>query len=162
MLGQPGTHLAFDWPSPYVLELTEDEDAADMATTYLVTSQVSDDGGEERTLMGRADNPDLLDLGFPALWRVDSSHSNVSRQETVDSYANAYATAAREPAVLRPLKIRTDHPDHPLGTYRPGYTANITVHRDPWIPVGTYTQRIVDVAIAGREATLTISEVPAE
>lgn len=163
MLTQPGTNIAFDWPSPAVTSIEEDEDASKQATTYLVTAQGStDDAGSQTPLIARSDNDDLLNAGIPALWRVDSSnHSSVSIQATLDGYAQSSAKAYHDPVMLRPIKVRADDPVHPYGSYRVGDTIQITVTGDPWIPDGSYTQRIIDMAVSGLEVTLTVSEVPA-
>lgn len=164
MLGQPGTHLAWDHPSPSVMSLSEDEDASAQATTYLLTAQGSTDAdGNQHPLCARADNPELLDAAFPALWRVNSSgHSSVVEQDTLDAYARAYAAAHRDPVVLRPFTVYADDSHHPLGSYKPGDTVLLTVHDDPWIPRGNdRVQRITDVAVDETTVQLTVAEYTA-
>lgn len=164
MLSQPGTHIAFDVPSDAVTKLTEDEDAISQATTYLLTSQPqsTDDGGEQPPpLCARADNPDLLDLGFPALWRVNSSdHNTVSQQSTLDGYARSYAAAYHDAVVLRTPTVRADDETHPLGSYQVGDTMILAVADDPWIPpCDDCVQRITDIAPDGLNVALTVSEI---
>ncbi|MGH3096492.1 MAG: hypothetical protein ACRDMV_10910 [Streptosporangiales bacterium] len=160
MLTQPGTHVAWDHPSPSVVKLTEDEDASGQATTYLLTSRgESDDDGTQHPLCSRADNPDLLDGGMPALWRVNSSdHSSVTEQATLDGYARSYAAAFHDPVVLRTPTVRADDPIHPIGSYRAGDTMQLSVHGDPWIADGSTVQRITDIAPSGLTVALTVSE----
>lgn len=162
MLTQPGTSIAWDHPSDAVTKLTEDEDAADQATTYLLTSQpqsTSDGGEQPPPLCARADNTDLLDLGFPALWRVNSSdHNTVSQQSTLDGYARSYAKAAHDAVVLRTPTVRADDPIHPYGSYQVGDTMILAVTGDPYIPDGSLVQRITDIAPdGGINVALTVS-----
>lgn len=162
MITQPGATVAFDHPSKAVIDLGRDEDASKQATTMILQAQGStDDAGNQNPLTARADNDDLLDDGYPAMWRINSSdHSNVSVQATLDGYATSYAAAYHDPVVKYPFTVRADNPTHPLGSYRAGAKVQLTVHRDPWISPGTYTQRVTDIAPSGLKVTLTVSEAP--
>jgi hypothetical protein len=160
MLSASGTYLAFDWPSNSVTALSEDEDASKQATTMILTSQPQSEGEEVPPLCARADNADLLDLGFPALWRVNSSdHSTVSEQATLDDYARAYADTYHDADVKRPFTVRADDEQHPIGSYQVGSTVLLTVHGNRWIPdCEDCVQRVTDKAAKGLEVELTVEE----
>jgi hypothetical protein len=161
MLIPPGTSLAFDWPSNAVTKLSEDEDAFKQATTMILTSNgAQTEGGDQTPLYARADNTDLLDDGFPALWRVNSSdHSSVSEQATLDDYVTAYADTYHDPDTKRPFTVRADDPIHPVGSYQVGSTVLLSVHCNRWIPdCSTCVQRITDKAVKGLQVELTVEE----
>src|SRR5690606_14016564 len=58
-----------------------------------IASTVYASGGRaaDRVLIAVAENPGLLDQGFPALVRVDSSFSTVSEQSTMQAHADGLA-----------------------------------------------------------------------
>jgi hypothetical protein len=165
-LRQSGDDLVFDYPGSGTL--TENEDPSGMASTLLVTAQPQQDTAagdsttaEQTTLVARSNNPELIAGGYPAMWAVNSDHTDVSEQSTLDGYATSYGQAAQSPTVLRPFTVRTDDPDHPLGTYRRGDTAQIVVGDHPWIPAGAYPVRITDLAVDSTTVTVTVAETQA-
>lgn len=158
MLTQPGVEIAWDVPSQQVTSIGEDEDYSALATTQIAVS--GDSTTDSPSLVARADNADLLDDGFPALWSVDKDHTKVSVQSTLDGYAAAGAVRNHDPLVLRPVTVRADDPDHPLGSYEPGDRMQLAVEEHPWIPPGSYTQRITEIAPHLVDVKLTVGEAP--
>ncbi len=95
-IGTPEQPLLF---SPQ--EVTFDVSAAQSSVSNLqistsgvgIASTVYASGGRsaDRVLIAVAENPGLLDQGFPALVRVDSSFSTVSEQSTMQAHADGLA-----------------------------------------------------------------------
>lgn len=76
--GQPGSQLD---------DLDIDDDFADFATAVWMSSQGQDSRGNSITLAARVLNDNLIAAGYPPEDYVDTSHSDVSVQSTLNGYA---------------------------------------------------------------------------
>lgn len=105
-------------------------------------------------LMSRVLNPAMIAAGYPPLDIVDTSHSDVSKQTTLDSYNRANMQDAAN--VIRDLSFTVRGDASPaLGAYRPGDTIKLDVPKDhPWLIPGEVSIRIT--SISGDEAGLKI------
>lgn len=97
-------------------------------------------------LISRARNTAMITAGYPPLSVVDTSHSDVSIQATLDSYnAVNIADAAK---LVRDLSFSVRGDASPaLGAYRPGDTMTIDVpDSHAWLPPGELGIRITSIS----------------
>lgn len=113
-------------------------------------------------LVSRAYDSTLIDQGFPMMELIDSSHSTVSQQATLDKYAaqNAINGRGSEETWSFTVKARpVDKDGNPAGpqvnSYNVGDFCDITIAPydaesgvgDPYLPAGgTFRRRIVSIA----------------
>lgn len=86
-------------------------------------------------IVSRAYDPKLIDAGYPLLERVDTSHSTVSVQSTLDSYAAADVAMASRPTEIWSFTVQAN----PVDEY--GKPAG------PWVgqySVGDFIDLIID------------------
>lgn len=121
------------------LEVTDNGD--DMATASW--------GSAGRTagsaLMSRSLNDALLAAGYPPLDLVDTSHSDVSVQATLDSYVRANLAFASTPDRTLSFNVRGDAKPG-LGEFRPGDTVTIDVPDDHPFLVNSFDVRITSIS----------------
>lgn len=105
-------------------------------------------------LVSRVVNPDMLAAGYPPMDVVDTTHSDVSAQGTLDGYN--VANVANAAKTLRDLSFSVRADATPaLGAYRPGDTIALDVPAGhPWLAAGELVIRIT--AISGDEAGLVV------
>ncbi|MDJ0337477.1 hypothetical protein [Cryobacterium sp. PH31-O1] len=152
--------------------LTIDEDASDLGSLSWATGGRSAD----TVLVSRAYDPTLVDLGFPLMEITDSSHSSVSVQSTLDSYAAANVAGGRRPAEVwafntkaYPIGSDGTSAGHSIDEYTVGDFA--TLHLDPYDPMtgrgdpylaegGTSAHRIVGLSgdSAGDEIKIQLAQ----
>lgn len=95
--------------------------------------------GDDIVLLARASNPTLIDQGFPRLEVWDSSHSTVSRQETLQAWADGRVTdVANRPS----FEVRADR----AHTLRYGDTVQIASQGHWYWPDGIETRRVLAVS----------------
>lgn len=109
--------------------LSVEEDGTSMAEEVFAGGGRADD----RTLIAQARNATLFDAGYPLLQDVDTSHSDVVRQDTMQGYANQGAKLGRYAASFWKMSVRAHEAGSPsLGDYWLNDMATITV--DPKEP----------------------------
>lgn len=121
-------------------------------------------GRQSDTVMtSRYDNPTLVDAGYPLLEAVDSSHSSVSEQTTLDGYARESARVGNKPISFWSFEV--DATATPLvGVYQIGDYARLKIKGDPVLPDNITTghlRRIVSIAgdERGKWISITTGEV---
>ena len=104
-------------------------------------------GTDQALLMGRADDPTLVNSGFPLL-ETTESRSSVSVQSTLDGWAAANLSASARPWMTWSATVRSDMSPL-LGSYRTGDFAKVWVPKShPYLslllPEGFHRARIVN------------------
>lgn len=101
-------------------------------------------GGGEKTLVSRAYDDTHVAEKIPLLELVDSSHTTVSVQSTLDSHARtALLQASRDEGFWR-LKISLQG-FLKLSSLQVGDLCDVTVTTHPIVPSGTYRRRILEM-----------------
>ena len=170
LLVQSGLDWIFDASAPksMVADIDVDIDATGMGTRAWVTGS----GSQTGLLLSQADSTQLTAAGYPLLEVVDSTHTNVVDQATLDGYSAALLSAHNRPATLWKIKVRVDgapvdgSPSSGgprLGQYQPGDYAQIVIGSDPYLAPGARRGRILQIdGDLGFEATLTMATMAAE
>lgn len=76
---------------------------------------------------------------------VDTSHSDITDQTTLNAIATADQGLNGKPVETWDVTARSDGP-HPVGTYGPGVSVDYNFTRHPWVPAGRYTQRLLGLS----------------
>lgn len=102
----------------------------------------------DKVLIAQARNTALNVQGFPLLQTVDSTHSDVSEPDKMQSYANQGAMIGQYSANFWKMKVRAAEPGTlKLGDYWVGDMATIDVDKnEPVIPAGPYTRRLASIS----------------
>ncbi|MFZ4894631.1 hypothetical protein ACL9RL_09290 [Plantibacter sp. Mn2098] len=136
--------------------LSVGSDPTGMASISWATAGRSDD----RVLLSRVIDTRLIDSGYPLLQVVDSSHSSISEQPSLDSVATENLRTAGRPAEFWSFKARLAASPF-LNEYNTGDLITIVVQNSKYQSVGQFTRRIA--AISGDEkgmwAKITCGEV---
>lgn len=150
LLGQFVGSWPVDGPQSPVSELVVSDNGADLGTHIWMQAGKTD----SKVIVARARNDALLDLGYPVLDLVDTTRTDVTIQETLDTYAEE--NALRASALVRSLSftVRGDGGEGEgglaLGQYRPGDFAQLDVAAgSPYLAEGSIDIRIT--AISGDE-----------
>lgn len=105
-------------------------------------------------LISRVLNTDPITAGYPPIDVVDTSHSDVAKQATLDSYNVENVRYAQNATRDLSFTVRADA-SPALGGYRPGDTIDLDVpDGHPWLMPGTIPIRIT--SISGDETALTV------
>lgn len=142
-------------PEPSIRNLIEVEDASAMAAMAWATG-----GRQGGVALAELFSDDFLTAaGYPLLETVDSSHSDVSEESTLQDYAANATLLGRAPRSAWSFEAKADVVPR-AGQYLPGDLADIVVADDPYIPAGTYTREIASISgdEAGRWVTVTTEE----
>jgi hypothetical protein len=121
-------------------------------------------GRQSDTVMtSRYDNPTLTDAGFPLLESVDSSHSSVSVQSTLDDYAREAARVGYKPISFWSFEVRADASPQ-VGVYQIGDYCRLKLKGDPYLPDNVtdgHQRRIVSISgdEQGKWISITTGEV---
>lgn len=131
----------------------------------LLASQAWATGGRsgDKTLVSRAVDTTLTDAGYPLLEAVDTTHSTVTDQATLDGYASELVRVGKITPEFWTFQVRADAP--PLvGVYGIGDTVRLQVARDPYIRDGSYLMTIAALSgdQDGRWVKITGGEVTKE
>lgn len=142
LIGQPtlvtaGRPLVFDYPGNVTSILPTDDGTSQATTTY-----VKGNGVEYATLWASATSG-LTNAGWPLLEVADTSHSDITAQTTLQSWANANEAFATYPADTWAVTVRQDDVDYPFGSYDPGVPATYNVLDHCWLFDGAYNRRIL-------------------
>ena len=126
-IGSPAGVWALGDGSPIVGLSISDAVAAGASVGFMTAGKQSG-----AALVSRVRNQTMIAAGYPPLMRVDTSHSDVSEQETLDSYNVAMMEDAASPTRDLTFSVRGDATPG-LGAYRPGDTIEIDVPSGhPW------------------------------
>jgi hypothetical protein len=98
--------------------------------------------GNDSVLIARAYDPSLIDNGVPLLEIVDTSHTNVTVQSTLDGWAEEPLRTAKGPSEFWSFRARLDEPPR-LRDYRVGDMCVVRVQGDPYVPDGEHRRRIL-------------------
>ncbi|MFD6093645.1 hypothetical protein ACFWGN_16125 [Oerskovia sp. NPDC060338] len=110
-------------------------------------------GMESALMLATRTDPAMLAAGYPLL-DVESSHTSVTEQSTLEDHATALAEISRRPWQTWGLKVRADQQPR-LGSYRPGDWSQVHVpDAHVYLTPGAYRTRIL--AISG-DLTLKVS-----
>lgn len=124
--------------------LEVDEDGTGMA------EEVFASGGRQsdKVIVSRERSTILAAAGFPLLQAVDTSHTDVVEQATLDDYAESGADLGRYVASFWKMSVRAHEKGSPvLGDYWVGDLATIDVDkREPVLPEGSSTRRIASIS----------------
>ncbi len=147
LLHQRGDDHVWDSRVPQggVSGLSVERDATGLAQRAWVTGE----GMESALLMERAEDPALLDAGFP-LTEVADSRPTVGRRSTLQSHAESALRASLRPWATWSATVQASASPR-LGTYRPGDWARVWVPEDhPYLslmlPAGFHRARVLEVS----------------
>lgn len=149
-IGAPAGTWSLGGESP-ITGFEVSDDGSDLATAaWLTAGRQSGSALISRTL-----NSALTAAGYPPLDVVDTSHSDVSVQATLDSYGAELIQYAAKPKRELSFSVRGDATPE-LGAYRPGDTVNLDVPDDhPYLTPGVSIP-IRITSISGDETGLSV------
>ena len=137
-LGGPDVPWILDSRSDSVVGVGEAVDGSDIATDVWMAG----DGQERARQVGWAENPALIDAGWPALHRIDnSSHSSVTQYPTLVGYAQAAAEEGAEFASRVAYVVKANL-EPTMAQWKIGENCYFDVYDDDWIPDGRYAGQI--------------------
>lgn len=136
--------------------LSVDTNPQNMCSLSWATGGRSDD----RVLVSRQYDRALVDDGFPLLEAVDTSHTSVSEQATLDGWAKAPLRTGRRPAEFRSFKASLHAPPW-LSEYSVGDFCELAISGDRYTPDGLYRHRILEISgdESGDWVDVTLGEV---
>ena len=147
-----------------VSKLQVDADASKMGSLAWQSGGRSTDN----TLVSRVYDSTLVDAGYPLMELLDSSHTDVSEQATLDAYAATAAARGRTSVESWSFTVKAHPTDDDgrsagpqLGGYNVGDYCELVfekfdgVHGDPYIPGGSVQLRIV--GLSGDEIGVDVS-----
>lgn len=155
-----GTPVTFDMsvPESKITNLTVQEDASSMGSLSWATGGRSGD----QVLVSRAQTSAPINQGYPLLEILDSSHSDVVIQSTLDAYAQENLTYGSGPVEIWKFNVELDGTPA-FSDYTVGDIVNIVIGKttDPYLVPGTYQQRIVSLAGDHKSTTVQVGCAPA-
>lgn len=103
-------------------------------------------GSDISTLFSQANDTTLTTAGFPLLEVLDSTHTDVSVQATLDTYAAGLLSRSLRPVESWTVKVRRDDTPN-VAQYAVGDYVSITVgDLNPYLQSGVYRSRISSVS----------------
>ncbi len=103
-------------------------------------------GSDISTLFSQANDTTLTAAGFPLLEVLDSTHSDVNVQATLDTYSAGLLANSLKPVESWTVKVRRDDTPN-VAQYAVGDYVSITIGAaNPYLPDGTYRSRIQSIA----------------
>lgn len=99
----------------------------------------------DTVLLSRFVDMKLVDAGYPLLQLVDSSHSSIEQQSTLNELAGENLRTAGRPAEFWSFKARLSSSPF-LNEYNTGDLINLVVPPGQYLPPGTYTRRIASLS----------------
>jgi hypothetical protein len=144
-------------PESRITNLVADEDATNMASNSWATGGRSGD----TVLVSRATETAHLAAGYPLLEVLDSSHSDVVIQATLDTYAQENLNYGSGPVEIWKFSVELDG-DPQFSEYTLGDVVSIVIGKtsDPYLVPGTYQQRIVSMAGTHTSTTVQVGCAP--
>ena len=111
-------------------------------------------------LYSRFENQLLVDRGYPLLEAVDSTHSTVIRQGTLDGYTREAARTGSRPVEFWSFEVDAQTSPQ-VGEYQVGDYCTLQIGKDPYLPKGKHRRRIVALSgdEDGRWVSVTTGEV---
>jgi len=106
-----------------------------------------------------ATDPTLPAAGYPALDAVDSTHQTISKDATVEGYANELVVRGRNPVQTWSLTHNVSQEPF-LGTFSEGDFASIRMHDNPYIKEGHHRMRITQIGGDHKGQTVNLSFQP--
>lgn len=133
-----------DGPASPVSGLQVTDDGTRLATHVWMQAGKTD----SKVIVARARNDYLLDLaGYPVLDMVDTTHTDVTIQATLDEYAAENAATASRLQRSLSFSVRGDAEGLALGQYRPGDFAQLDVAAgNPYLAEGLIGIRITGIS----------------
>lgn len=131
----------YTWEHNVNASIEYDLDSKDMAFTYLTTGA----GQDRDKKIGSAEDLSLLDVGFPMLEGVDTTHASASEAATLAQWASGDIDAYAKPIETWTINVNADD-DPRLGQYRVGDTGQVGIRDHLLIPDGFFTRRIVNMS----------------
>lgn len=111
---------------------------------------VKGSGTERALLTGYAEDRSLIELGYPPTDYVDTEHSSVTVQQTLEDYADAALKEFSAPMEKWSCSVRVDGitardkaVSPALGTWSLGDAPTFGISGHPWIADGQYRRRIL-------------------
>ncbi|QUH01444.1 hypothetical protein HUO13_12045 [Saccharopolyspora erythraea] len=161
-LGDPDTPAVWDSHGALGPVAVDGDGSAATATRVWVKGSGSDRG----LLTGFAEDATLYADDYPGLDYVDTEHSSVTEQATLESYADTALAAFRYPLETWSTDIRIDgltsagvRVSPELGTWNLGDAPWFAVQGHSWIPDGMYRRRIVAFSSSSQDRVkLTLQE----
>jgi len=116
--------------------------------------------GDDSVIIAQAYDPLLVDRGMPLMELVDTSHTNVSEQKTLDGWAREQLRTGKQPSEFWSFSASLRSAPW-LRDYRVGDHVVVQVSDDPYIPDGSYTRRILELSgdETGQWVKITCGEV---
>lgn len=117
----------------------------------------------DSVMTARYENPALTNAGYPLLEAVDSTHSSVSEQPTLDAYAMEAARTGYKPVEFWTFEVDAIATPR-VGIYQVGDYCRLKIKGDPYLPDNVtdgYLRRIVSMSgdEQGRRIKITTGEV---
>lgn len=148
LLGRPVGSWPVGGPASPVSGLKVTDDGGAIATHVWMQAGKTD----SKVIIARAQNDALLDLAkYPVLDLVDTTHTDVTEQATLDDYAEENALMASRVARKISFSVRGDGGEGEgglaLGQYRPGDWASLDVAAgNPYLGEGLIDLRITSMS----------------
>jgi hypothetical protein len=144
-------------PESRITTLTVDEDASAMASVSWATGGRSGD----TVLVSRASETAHLNAGYPLLEILDSSHTEVVIQSTLDAYAQENLSFGSGPVEIWKFRVELDG-DPQFSEYTIGDIVDIVIGEtsDPYLIPDTYQQRIISLAGDHTSTTVQVGCAP--
>lgn len=146
LLGDQATHAVWDYGGA-VSRINVDVNGAASPCTR---AYVKGSGSEWATLVGYAENPGLVALGFPPTDYIDTSHSGGIVQSELEGYAQAGLKTFAAPTETWTCSVRIDgatatgiEVSPALGRWDIGDQPTFGISGHPWIADGQYRRRIL-------------------
>lgn len=133
-----GYPLVFDYPGS-AISILPTGDGSKLSTDSFAVGN----GVEYATLWAHSQDDTLPDSGFPNLEMVDTAHTDVSDQNTLQQWADGDQAINGRQVQTWAVKVKMDDEDYPFGSYDPGPTAIYNVRDHVLLPAGEYSYRIL-------------------
>jgi hypothetical protein len=143
MIGTPtiaagGYPLVFDYPGSATSVLPAG-DGSKLSTK----SYARGNGNAYTTLWASSEDDTLPGAGWPSLELVDSAHTDVSDQATIQQWADGDQGLNGRLIQTWTVKVKMDDEDYPFGSYDPGPVGVYNVLAHVLLPDGQYGFRIL-------------------
>jgi hypothetical protein len=134
---QPGNPLVFNYPGS-VRSILTSRDASRLATWQVAVGT----GQQDQVMWSQAQDATLISAGWPSLFAADTSHTDVTDQATLDSWAQGDLGINNRPVETWAAVVRMST-DPLFGTFMPGVQASYWVQGHPTKRNGQYVQRMI-------------------
>lgn len=157
MLAQDGPPWQFDRtvPASEVRDIDIDTDGSGLAHRVFAAGE----GEAEGRPIVWADNPELIDVGWPLLEAEVTATDTVSELGTLEEHAYGSLAVNSRPREAWTIVVSRDGNPN-VGQYRPGDWARLRIRDHDFQPDGDYDMRILAISGAGDsgDVSLTLSE----